>query len=439
MSFDEEARQSADALAAHLGREIQDRLQEFVSHLAAAAADERQALAEQAQHAITAAERTLEAAVLRAREETALDTTTRLEAEQADRLAAAERDIVERHTHDHDTALATAVADARARGQATLERLAAAFQRLDEGQALSQLLDILAEEASRETPRCAVFVVRGPSLQGWAFSGFDEAPAEARGLTLALDTVPELAQVVERGVRGQVAHGTFASSRYEVNPLAFMALADDDAGVAVPVTVGGQVAALVYGDEGDVVGADRPLSAASADAIELLARHAARCLEAQTAIRAARLSNSAGQAVQTGQAAHVAHAARGPVAVVAASFGSGGLNPAGLNPGADITYAEEHARRYARLLIADIRLHHEPAVRAGRDARDLWRRLQPEIAKARQSFDDRVPPALLSRDRLFEEELVRTLADGDDTLLGFDTPDSAESGSEGPEAERLAV
>jgi len=439
MSFDEDARQSADALAAHLGREIQDRLQEFVSHLATAAADERHALAEHAQQAMNAAERTLEAAVLRAREETALETTARLEAAQADHLAAAEREALDRHARDRESALASAVSAAQARGRATLERLVVAFQRMDEGQALSQLLDILAEEASREFARCAVFVVRGASLQGWAFSGFDAAPADARGVTLTLDTVPELAQVVERGARAQVPHSAFASSRYDVGPLAFMAigslaeLREEDAGVAVPVSVGGQVAALVYVDEG--AEEDRPdllRSAGSPEAIELLARHAGRCLEAQTAIRAARLSHGAGAA---------AHAVRGPVGVVTASFGATGLAPAGFAGGADTTYAEEHARRYARLLIADIRLHHEPAVRAGRDARDLWRRLQPEIAQARQSFDDRVPPALLSRDRIFEEELVRTLADGDDTLLGFDAPGSVASGSEGagPEAERLAV
>src|SRR5262249_29490242 len=54
-------------------------------------------------------------------------------------------------------------------------------------------------------------------------------------------------------------------------------------------------------------------------------------------------------------------------------------------------YAEEHARRYARLLIADIRLYNEAAVRTGREQRDLAHRLQPEIARARHAFEERVP------------------------------------------------
>ncbi len=102
----------------------------------------------------------------------------------------------------------------------------------------------------------------------------------------------------------------------------------------------------------------------------------------------------------------------------------------------DSPYAEEHARRYARLLISDVRLKNETAVRLGREARDLWRRLQPEIATARESFNERVSPSVLQRDRIFEEELVRTLADGDDSLFGFPPPGSS---SEGSESERMAV
>jgi hypothetical protein len=49
-----------------------------------------------------------------------------------------------------------------------------------------------------------------------------------------------------------------------------------------------------------------------------------------------------------------------------------------------------------------------------------------------------VSPTVLQRDRIFEEELVRTLADGDDSLFGFPPPGSSSS-SEGSESERLAV
>jgi hypothetical protein len=422
MSFDEEARQSAEALAAHLGREIQDRLQEFVSHLATAAADERQSLADQATQAVAASERTLDAAVTRAREDAIAELTARFESEQAERdaaqadrdaaqaereslqaerHAAAERQALERQTLERETMLAA------------MERLVTAFRRLDEGQSLSQLLDVLAAESGRETPRSAVFVVRGRNLQGWSFSGFEGAPADPRSVTFALDVIPDFERVVDQGSRAEVHHTAFSGD--DSGPLNFITLHHEDVGVAVPVTVGGQVAAIVYGDDGADL--DRPAPASWPEALELLARHAARCLEAQTAIRAARLSNGGAPSAQSVRSA-VGSAAS---AVVASTV--------------DSPYAEEHARRYARLLISDIRLKNEAAIRLGRESRDLWTRLRPEIATARESFNERVSPSVLQRDRIFEEELVRTLADGDDSLFGFPPPGS----SEGSESERLAV
>jgi hypothetical protein len=415
MSFDEEARQSAEALAAHLGREIQDRLQEFVSHLATAAADERQSLADQAQQAVAAGERTLDAAVARARDEVTAELTARFDAEladrdaaqadrdaalaeresaQAERHAAVERQALERQSLERETMLAA------------MERLVTAFRRLDEGQSLSQLLDVLAAESARETPRCAVFVVRGRNLQGWSFSGFEAAPSDPRG---------DFERVVDQGARMEVHHTAFSGD--DTGPLNFISLRSEDVGVAVPVIVGGQVAAIVYADDGADL--DRPVPASWPEAIELLARHAARCLEAQTAIRAARLSNGGGS-----QSAQSVRSAVGTAAtaVVASTI--------------DSPYAEEHARRYARLLIADVRLKNEAAVRLGRESRDLWTRLRPEIAAAREAFNERVSPSVLQRDRFFEEELVRTLADGDDSLFGFPPPGSS---SEGSESERLAV
>lgn len=426
MSFDEEARQSAEALAASLGREIQDRVQEFVSHLASAAADERRVLIDQAQQAVSATERTLEAAISRAREEAASDAAAR-DAEQAERLAehsaAADRALGEAVARARDEAASEAAArheadladrDAAAEREAlerqtaereamlaAMERLVVAFRRLDEGQSLSQLLDVLAEEAARETHRSAVFVVRGRSLQGWAFSGFETAPADARSVSLSLDAVPDFSRAIERGVRAEIPHTAFD----EESGAPFLSLRAGDVGVAIPVSVGGQVAALVYAD--DAVDGDRQVPASWPEAIELLARHAARCLEAQTAIRAARLANGAPASAQ---------AVRSAVGVAATAVVASAAAPSTPDP----SYAEEHARRYARLLISDVRLKNETAVRLGREQRDLCRRLQPELDGARQSYNERVAAALLNRDRIFEEELVRTLADGDEALLGFD-------------------
>ena len=79
---------------------------------------------------------------------------------------------------------------------------------------------------------------------------------------------------------------------------------------------------------------------------------------------------------------------------------------------------EQGARRYARLLVSEIKLYNETAVRTGREKRDLLQRLAPEIDRARRLYDERVPATMRARDFHFQQELVQTLAGGDASLLG---------------------
>jgi hypothetical protein len=69
------------------------------------------------------------------------------------------------------------------------------------------------------------------------------------------------------------------------------------------------------------------------------------------------------------------------------------------------------------LLVSEIKLYHEPAVAAGQRERDLASRLGGEIARARVLYEQRVPAAVRDRTDYFRDELVRTLANGDATLL----------------------
>ena len=71
----------------------------------------------------------------------------------------------------------------------------------------------------------------------------------------------------------------------------------------------------------------------------------------------------------------------------------------------------------ARLLVSEIKLYHESAVVEGQRDRDLATRLGGEIARARVLYEERVPPHVRQRADFFYDELVRTLANGDATLL----------------------
>jgi hypothetical protein len=80
------------------------------------------------------------------------------------------------------------------------------------------------------------------------------------------------------------------------------------------------------------------------------------------------------------------------------------------------------ARRFARLLVSEIKLYNEQKVRDGRDQGDLYNRLRDEIDRSRQMYDKRVHPSVAPRYDYFHQEIVNTLAGGDAGKLGAGYP-----------------
>lgn len=80
------------------------------------------------------------------------------------------------------------------------------------------------------------------------------------------------------------------------------------------------------------------------------------------------------------------------------------------------------ARRFARLLVSEIKLYNEQKVIEGRRNRDLYDRLKEDIDRSRQMYDKRVAPAVAARLDYFYDELVNTLAEGDSSKLGSKCP-----------------
>jgi hypothetical protein len=83
------------------------------------------------------------------------------------------------------------------------------------------------------------------------------------------------------------------------------------------------------------------------------------------------------------------------------------------------------ARRFARLLVSEIKLYNEQKVREGRTQGDIYERLREDIDRSRQMYDKRVAPPVAARYDYFYHELVSTLAEGDPSKLGSDYPDQA--------------
>jgi chemotaxis protein histidine kinase CheA len=248
---------------------------------------------------------------------------------------------------------------------------------IDNAELVSEALAAAVRGAALEAPRVALFLVNGGWLQEWPVPGVPSVDAgpirpEGRPAGLLADAVRlrETASVVSDDARPAPA---------------FAALPPGRRAVAVPFVLGGHPVAVLYADEAD--GGDAPAS--WLETIEILGRHASVRVGYLTALR-------------TAQAARLL-------------TGTRTNHGAADDPDPDDA---QGARRYARLLVSEIKLYNESAVRMGRERRDLMHRLKPEIERARRLYDERVAPSIRARETYFQQELVQTLADGDHSLLG---------------------
>lgn len=85
------------------------------------------------------------------------------------------------------------------------------------------------------------------------------------------------------------------------------------------------------------------------------------------------------------------------------------------------------ARRFARLLVSEIKLYNEQKVADGRAQYDLYDRLREYIDRSREMYDKRVKPEVAQKFDYFHYELVNTLAEGDTSKLGNAYPGAAVS------------
>ncbi len=80
------------------------------------------------------------------------------------------------------------------------------------------------------------------------------------------------------------------------------------------------------------------------------------------------------------------------------------------------------AQRFARVCVAELRLYESEAVKQGRAARDLYARLKEKIDAGREAYRRQFMDVCPSMVDYLHLELVRILANDDETLLGTDYP-----------------
>lgn len=252
------------------------------------------------------------------------------------------------------------------------ERALTAIQDIDAARTLGQTLESVLSHAGAIAGRAAIFLINGDRLKAWNGSGIPDA--DVRTVESSIGGRDLLARAIQSGK-------AISSSASQPAP-SFARLPPDRTAFAVPLMIGGRAVAVLYADSGE-----NPLPPGAAATVEALVRHASAIVALRTATRTLEV------------------------------LGGGPGNGAPVGTGGTVD-DDQGARRYARLLVSEIKLYNEAAVRAGREQRDLRQRLRGEIDRAQRLYEERVPSAVGGRQAYFQQELVQTLADGDPALLG---------------------
>ena len=260
------------------------------------------------------------------------------------------------------------------------EAVAAIVRRMRESRDLGELAATLAEAAARFAPRTAVLLLSGNVLRLSAAAGFAAAPP---AVEIGLAAAPALAEAVESGGSVVAMH-----TPTELSVALAQALPAGRGARVVAAPLAGRIRThgILYAEGGRAAEAAAPLEALAA-----VAGLAADALVRELSARPDLVS-----------------LAPPP--------------PASEPGGEEALKLEESARRFARVKVAAILERHSQAVKEGRAAGDLYRRLRAEIDAARAEYKARFIDGAGCRIDYFHDELVRTLAGEDTALLGPDYP-----------------
>jgi hypothetical protein len=388
----EQARAREQALRRELEQQAEAREQEVRRELEEQIGAREDSLRGEIDQAVAAARRgaELERESDRRRAQNELDAerTRAQQALEAERARAAELDATRARVEADAEALAQRlhgeIAAARASAAAAprsaasapsgmnasaFERASAGIRELDGTRTLTQALDTLIAHAAPIAGRAALFLIEGDRLKAWKAAGI--ADTDVRAVDASIGGRDLLSRATQTG--------SPVRTSAELPPPPFARLGPNGTGAALPIMIGGRAVAVLYAD-----GGAEPLSGGAFETLEVLARHASTVVALRTAMRTLDVLR--------------------------------GVSPDA--PGGDSLADDQGARRFARLLISEIKLYNEAAVRTGRQQKDLRQRLRAEIDRAQRLYEERVPPALGARHVVFQQELVQTLADGDPALLG---------------------
>jgi hypothetical protein len=283
---------------------------------------------------------------------------------------------------------------APAPGASPSDLLNAAAAAIHESGSQADILRHLLEGEARFAGRVALFVVKGNAISGWQGIGFEDNDAIK---TLSIQTGSGL---VGKAIQARnPAAGS--AQEFDAGFIKSMKAPADGRCLVLPLVVKDKVAAMIYADAGTVPG-----GMVDSSGLQALTRFAAIWLE----LAALRKAGGSAPTEEVAQPA-VAMAASAPVSAPAAS-------------GTEEDELHKKARRFAKLLVEEIKLYNQPRVEEGRQHKDLYDRLKVDIEKSRSTYDKRYAESAVASADYFTQELIRILADNDASLMGASFPRS---------------
>jgi hypothetical protein len=340
-------------------------------------------------------------------------------------------------------------------------KLKASLAEVEKGANLSEVLTYLVNEVAGYVDRAAMFIVKGTTTGsnaiGWYARGVTPGDAIKQvSVPLSADTVFRIVHNSRHALRGHVSHSPGTGQ-------ALARLGGQPQGIlAVPLILREKLAAILYCDT-----TEDEIAPGTADLIEILVafagkiidmlsvapRQAARVTGGSTAERAAQIRTGGdevreragvpqpravpppppppqqpppppaadeGSSTVMFNASSFTAAVRPPQAPAPPPPGPRLVPPpappSGFSP--EEQKAHDDAKRFARLVVSEIKLYNEAKVNEGRRHKDIYERLKEDIERGRQMYGERVAPQVRESTNYFFDELVRILAGGDASALG---------------------
>jgi hypothetical protein len=293
-----------------------------------------------------------------------------------------------------------------------------AVARIQAGTTQKEILRALLDNTVLYCGRAALFVVKNGTATGWQGTAFSNN-----------DAIKDFALEMNSGIAGRVMQSRTAqngpASDFDQNFTSKFGSPADGKIALLPLLLKDKISALIYADGGSQAGA---LDVA---ALDVLVRATGAWLEVISQRKQAQKDGPPEPEMHATQPANDPFASHAPLhkaqplpesepaIAMSAAAASGGPSAAAA-PALSDEDAEVHrkAQRFARLLMDEIKLYNQAKVAEGRKHKDLYDRLKEDIDKSRATYLKRYGSTAAATGDYFSQEMIRSLAEDDVSLLG---------------------